>query len=427
MGGLLGSMREVLRGNVLVLTAGTVIRQLSLFITFPYFSLYVLALGGSKVDIGIVNSLRPLAAMFVYPIAGALAGSYSRVKTLVIVGLVNSAIIGIYMLAPDWRFLAVASFINGLLVFQFPASSALLADSLDPGLRGRGFAAVTSLPAFAGILSPFVGGYLIETLGLVHAMRLLYAVTLIALTLITVINWRFLKETLPEPHGSRSDLPRIVGGAYRETWETLRWLPRELKVYALILIVSLFFNALTGPFWVVYAGDILGLRELDWGTLLTLATVIQVALAIPAGSLIDRVEKRRVAAAALALSALPVLAYPYSGGFAGALLVFVPVAVANAFLIPAAGALMIDLCPPDRRGMVMACLGRGMMLINYRGGIGGGPGMGFILTLPVIIGSFLGGYIYDAFQAAPWLLLGAALAVNALLAAFLLKPSRLDE
>ncbi|NIP36208.1 MAG: MFS transporter, partial [Thermoplasmata archaeon] len=72
-------MREVLRGNVLVITMGTVIRQLSLFITFPFFSLYVRALGGSMVDIGIVNALRPVAAMFIYPIAGALADSYSRV------------------------------------------------------------------------------------------------------------------------------------------------------------------------------------------------------------------------------------------------------------------------------------------------------------------------------------------------------------
>ncbi|MGD2201548.1 MAG: MFS transporter, partial [Candidatus Bathyarchaeota archaeon] len=292
--GWLSSMREVIKGNVLVLTVGMVIRQLSLFITFPYFSLYVLALGGSKVDIGIVNSLRPLAAMFVYPIAGALADNYSRKRTLVVIGAVNAALFSVYMLAPDWRYLAAASFFNGLLVFRFPASSALLADSMEADARGRGFAAVTSLPAFFGILSPFLGGYLIETLGLVQAMRLLYGWTFLALTLITFINWRYLDETLPEPHATRSDFIRIVGGAYRETLETLRWMPRELKVYAVILVISLFFNAFTGPFWVVYAEDALGLRALDWGTLLTLATVIQVILAIPAGNLIDRRDKRKI-------------------------------------------------------------------------------------------------------------------------------------
>ena len=86
------SVREVLRGNLLVFTFGDAMRQLSLFITFPYFSLYIQALGGSMVDIGLVNSLRPLAALFLYPIAGYLADKYSRVKTIAISGYVNAAL-----------------------------------------------------------------------------------------------------------------------------------------------------------------------------------------------------------------------------------------------------------------------------------------------------------------------------------------------
>lgn len=35
------SSREVLRGNVLILIVGSVIRQLSLFITFTHFSPYI--------------------------------------------------------------------------------------------------------------------------------------------------------------------------------------------------------------------------------------------------------------------------------------------------------------------------------------------------------------------------------------------------
>ena len=423
----MASMREVLRGNVLILMLGTVIRQLSLFVTFPYFSLYVRALGGSNVVIGMVNAIRPLAAMFIYPIAGAIADSYERVKILVLIGFVNAALIAIYMLAPSWRFLAVANFINGLLVFQFPASSALLADSLDPGLRGRGYAAVTALPGFFGILSPFIGGYLIEVLGLTYAMRILYGVTLVALTLISVINMKFLKETLPQPPSSCSELPRTVRGAYGKTWETLKWLPRELKFYAVMLVISLFFNSMTAPYWVVYANDMLGIREFEWGIILTLTMVIQVAMAIPAGGLIDRNEKRRIAAFALAISALPALAFPFSGGFIGTLVVFVPLAMANAFLMSVAGALMADMVPTERRGTVMAVMGRGMLFTNVRGDIGSGPGMGFILTFPVVVGSFLGGYIYDTIPSSPWIFLSVSLVVNAIIAIFYLKPEKRDE
>ena len=74
----------------------------------------------------------------------------------------------------------------------------------------------------------------------------------------------------------------------------------------------------------------------------------------------------------------------------------------------------------------MATLGRGWLLVNFQGGVGGGPGMGFLLTFPVIIGSLIGGYIYEFNPTAPWLLLGAAMAGNALIAGLLLRPGK-DE
>jgi len=417
----LASMRDVLKGNVLILTIGTSLRALSLFITFPYFSLYVRALGGSNVAIGIVTALSPLAAMFVYPIAGALSDSYSRVRILVVVGALNAGLYLVYTLAPDWRFLAAANFINGLMIFQFPATSSLLADSMDQNLRGRGYAVLSAIPSFIGILTPFAGAYLIDVLGLIPAMRVLYAITVAALTVITLLNWRFLKETRAKEPSPRSDLPRIAAGAYRRLWETVRWMPRNLKFYAVMLVLAFFFNSLTGPYWVLYAGDTQGISVLDWGSILTVSTLVQVVMTIPAGALIDRYDTKKIAALAVGLSALPILAFPFLRGFWLVLIAFIPISVANAFLIPAANALMVELVPRERRGMVMATLGRGMLLTNYRGGVGGGPGMGFVLTLPVVVGSLMSGYIYDAMPFAPWLFLGTALVVNAIIAAFYLK------
>ena len=418
-------MREVLRGNVLILTLGTVVRQLSLFITFPFFSLYVRALGGSMVDIGVVNALRPLAAMFIFPIAGAFADSYSRVKILVVTGILNAVQISIFLLAPDWRYLAVATFLNGLLVFRFPASSALLADSMDPRLRGRGFAAISAIPGFIGIFTPFVGGYLMTVFDIELGMRILYAVSVVGTLLTALLNWRYLEDTHSRPQDSGGDLLHVLKGSYGGVLQTLRWLPGDLRFYAVIIASTFFFNSLSGPYWVIYANDVMGISALGWGSLLTLSTVIRVLLSIPAGGIIDRFDKRRIAALALALSVVPTLAFPFAGGIIGAALVLIPIAVSNGFLMPLAGALMVDMVPGERRGTVMAALGRGMLMTNTRGGMtGGGPGMGFVTCLPVILGSLLGGYIYNADPRYPWLLLGAALFLNATLAACFLKPKK---
>ncbi|KYH36158.1 MAG: hypothetical protein AYL28_007080 [Candidatus Bathyarchaeota archaeon B23] len=414
----MASYREVLRGNVLVLTLNNVIRQLTLFVTFPFFSLYIRALGGSNRVIGLVNALRPLSYMFLYPLAGGVADAYGRVRAMVVSGYLGVLIFLLYAFAPDWRFLAAVVLLAGIRVIQFPASSALLADSMPRDVRGRGYALVTALPSFVGILSPFIGGYLISLYGVERAMRLLYALTAAASGLIATISLRFLRETLPQRRGDRS-LPRFLVDSYRDFVDVIRALPRGLRLYALILVLAVFSTGLSTPYWVVYAKDVIGLKPYEWGVILTALSLVFSTLTLPAGLIIDRYERRKIIALCLALSAIPILAFPFSRGFHQTLLILLPIAVANTFLFPAAGALMADMTPKELRGRVMAALGRGMLIINYRGGGGGGPGMGFFLTIPSILGFLLGGLIYEANPLYPWLILAITTVVSAVLALML--------
>jgi hypothetical protein len=75
------------------------------------------------------------------------------------------------------------------------------------------------------------------------------------------------------------------------------------------------------------------------------------------------------------------------------------------------------------RGRVMAAIGQGALFINMRGGGGGGPGMGAVLTIPAIMGALLGGFIYQASPRLPWFLMGAAMLVSASICAFFMKAS----
>lgn len=61
------SLRNVMRGNVLVLTLSRVLWSVSGSIVQRYMSLYILALGGTKPIIGIINSIGSLSASVLYP------------------------------------------------------------------------------------------------------------------------------------------------------------------------------------------------------------------------------------------------------------------------------------------------------------------------------------------------------------------------
>jgi len=419
------SIRDVLSGNLLVFTLGDAIRYLSMFITFPFFSLYIQVLGGSMVDIGLVNSLRPLAALFMYPIAGHLADRYSRVKIIAISGYVNAALYLIFALSPDWRFLAFGNFLMGLMVFQFPAMNALMADSLPSKQRGIGYSLWIAIPSAVGILSPYLGGYIITLLGVEKAMRLLYCWTVVTTMGIATINLKFLKETkLSESlEPSESGFTRILADSYRDLFQVLGSLPRNLKAFALMLMLSSLTNSLTAPYWVVYGVENIGLSKIQWGTVLLVAAFINVVLLIPAGWIVDRIGARKALSFALLLSAVPIFLFPFSRSFTDAALLFLVMTIANTFLTSGAPAYMAHSVPAEIRGRVMAALGQGMLFINTRGG-SGGPGMGAVLTIPSVLGSVLGGFVYTYDSKLPWILLAVSMLTNAVICLFFLTPSK---
>lgn len=416
-----------MQGNLLIFTLGDAVRQLSMFITFPFFSLYVQALGGSMVDIGVVNSLRPLTALFIYPIAGYISDRYNRVRIIATTGYLTAALWLFFILAPDWRILAVGNLLLGLNTFYFPAANALMADSLPPDKRGTGYSIWIAIPSAVGILSPYLGGYLTTKLGVVPAMRFLYGLTLVSALVTATMNLKFLKEPQLEKRArNREGLLRVLLSSYRDIFRTLGGLPWNLKAFAVVLAMSFFFNSMTSSYWVVYCVERIGLSTLQWGTVLLISAVVNVVLLLPAGMIVDRFGVKRVLAFALALSAVPILAFPFSRGFWDVSLLFVAITVANSFLISGAPAFMANAVPPERRGRVMAALGQGMLFINTRGGGGGGPGMGAVLTIPTILGSLLGGFVFGYNHILPWMLMGASMVMSAVICAFFVSSPRLD-
>ena len=79
----------------------------------------------------------------------------------------------------------------------------------------------------------------------------------------------------------------------------------------------------------------------------------------------------------------------------------------------------------EMRGRVMAAIGRGTVMVGAASGGTGGPGMGFLITLPVMIGALAGGYLYSANPIFPWLFVAGATAISVLLSArFLYDPEQ---
>jgi MFS family permease len=400
-------------GNIRVLVVCRLLWSFSTSIVYPYFSLYILALGGTPTQVGLINSLGIIAGMFLYPVGGYVADKMGRVK---LVGFTTYAyaISHIpFIFAKDWRTLAVGQFFSQLFLFYSPAMNALQADSLPPGVRGRGFATIMAIPSSIRIIAPYIGGWLITAYGgddaaLIQAIRLCWGVAFLTGLLVATIRLKYLKETIPEDEITEKltlrDLPRIVKESYRSIFESIRWMDSPLRSIVIIEMVSALFVAMSAPFWVVYAKQVVSLSVYQWGVVLPIAGLLGIILAFPLGSLVDRWGPRRMILVAMAMAPPAIFLYLYSGGFYGVLAILCVMTIINGMMMPAFSTLIANIIPRSRRGRLYSLLGeRGVMFSfgNFWGG-------GFLLFPAAALGSYIGGHVYELNPSYPWIILSAS-------------------
>jgi MFS family permease len=425
----IGNPFRFLTGNTLVLSITGMLGNFARRMALPYVSLYILALGGSATQIGFINSLRPLAGLVAFPVAGHIADHAGRVKLILFGNFLSAFIVGMYFLAPTWQLIAVGAALQGFAVLMFPARSALIADSLAPGDRGRGIAAMNTIMSTLSMFAPFIAGIIVELYGPNTGVRALYGAMLVLYLATAFVHLRYLKE--PERDSTErlemSSLPRVLREAYHDIPATLRGLSRPLKALAAVVVLSFVANAVASPFWVVYAVDEIELTSSAWGLILLIEEAMKLALFIPAGMLVDRWGRTTSMLVALTLSGVAIPSFILASGFASVLLVRAVIAVAFVITIPACTALMADLVPRENRGRVMAALGQGGIMIGPAGGGTGGPAMGFVVSIPLILASLLGGYLYASNPVFPWVFVFFTTALSILLTvAFIRDPVRAE-
>lgn len=405
-----------IRGNVLVLTVSGSLGMFCRSMVFPYIPLYILGLGGNPAEVGLVYAMGPLGGLLVFPIAGHLTDHMDRAKLIAVTGYFSAAVVFINALAPSWEWVAVARLLQGFAVFQFPATSAILADSLPPGSRGRGLATMGALTGAMALFGPYAAGSMLDTYGVDTGMRILYVIMTAAYAVGATINLLFIRETREPSSGvvRPVNLAATAREAFGGIPALLRGFPPVLRALSVVIILCFVANGVAGPFWVIYAKTHIGLTASQWGLILLAEAAIRNLVAIPAGFMTDRFGRTRFIVMALSAS-LVIPLYLLAGSFLHVLLIRCVVGVTTAFFSPAMAALLADTVPSATRGRVMAAIGRGTVMLGAASGGTGGPGTGYLTTLPLMAASLGGGLLYAWNPASPWIFVlvvtGAALLV----------------
>ncbi|MFP3951649.1 MAG: MFS transporter [Candidatus Bathyarchaeia archaeon] len=424
--------------NIKVLMACRVLWSWSTSIVYPFFSLYILALGGTSREVGLINSLGILAGMILYPVGGYIADRSGRVKLIGYSTALYAASHLFFAFAQNWQMVALGQFLGQLFLFYMPAMNALEADSLPAGARGRGFAVIMAVPGAVRIIAPSIGGWLIEWYqrnaalsndqALVQAVRLAWMVATVTGFVVAAIRLRYLKETvdddgMADPFRWR-DIPRVIKESYRSIGDSVRWMSSSLRMVVGIEMLTAFFIAMSAPFYVVYAKQVIGISEYQWGLVMLISGFIGITLAFPMGSLVDRIGAKKMILVGMGMAPLVLFSYQYAGGFAAIALILSIVSIINNIMRPAFSTLIADIIPRSRRGRLYSLIGERGVTISFGNFWGGG----FLLFMPAAIGSYIGGEIYVINPALPTIITAASLGIAfILILMFVEEPTNVEQ
>jgi MFS family permease len=417
----------LLRGNLLWLVVCQCIWQFTTNIPSPYLPLYIVKVGGSPVDIGFVKSASALAGLFLYPMGGYIADKQGRVRLVSIATIIYAFSFIPFAYAPNWETLAFASFFQNLVLFYAPILTVLQADSMPVGMRGQGFAIALSIPSALGVISPFIGGYLVDNMGILPAMNLVYLIGFGAGIFVAILRWFTLKETLDPKQQEKIDyrnIPKVIKDSYDSFLETMRWMPPEILALAVMQVMQVFFIGMASSFWVVYATTYIGISATLWGLNSAIQGGVNMVLAIPAGKMMDKHGRKKLLVALMAVTPIFPIAFLFIKDYYALVALVVAVAVCNAFLMPGFQSLLADFTPRNRRGRVTSAVGSGNFFVDIRGTMWGG---GMLLFVPLAIGQTLGGILYEYNPTVPFIIMSVGLIPIIIWAYFKVKDPRTIE
>ena len=264
-------------------------------IIVAYLSLFVLALGGTRAQIGLMNSLASLSAALVLLPGAALVERLGWRRPIVLRSAAGARavllLLALMPLALDGHAAVYAAI--GLAIVRsasihvgVPAWSGLMADLVPARWRGRYFSSRSIAMVAAGMVTTLLFGQLIsrirEPLGYQLAFGVAFAIGLVA---------TFSFGRIDEP--PEATAASAAGGAGLPLWKQLR-AHRDFVVFCAVVALWSFAVSIGGPFFSVFLVEGLGASAGLIGTFAVLSSLASLPGHRLFGTLIDRYGQRRV-------------------------------------------------------------------------------------------------------------------------------------
>jgi len=242
-----------LRGNVRGAVLTEPIWAIPYNLYAPYVSVYMLALGLTDSQIGLLASIGLAGQIFWTMMSGAITDKFGRKRTTLVVDIIAWSIpCLIWAIAQDFNAFLIAAIINSSWRVTYNSWQCLLVEGTEPTL----LVDVYSLIYISGLLAAFVSpltGLLIAYFSLVPTMRMLYLLAFVMMTIKFFTLNVMVVETehgLDRMHATRHQSVFAILGESRSILHEILHSPEMLMTGGLMVVVAIAMT-INSTFWSV--------------------------------------------------------------------------------------------------------------------------------------------------------------------------------
>jgi MFS family permease len=269
----------------------TSLDKLAYQMVFPYLSIYIVALGATGTQLGIVNSIGMIVAGFFGPFTGWLIDRIGP-KQIYLIGIGFIAISYLtFSLAQYWEVTILAmigywlgyatsihscaTICGNCLVNRDRATGMLICETVAAGLLG------VVGPMLAAWLVTLSGGVTVSGIRPLFLSGLSVTIGTFVIVLTQLSERKWAKVGNSRPHLLR-DIAQVLRGG------------RNLKRWVVISTITQLPLGMVFPYTQVFAHSIKGANELVLGAMVTGSALASIVCAIPLGRLADSIGRKRV-------------------------------------------------------------------------------------------------------------------------------------
>lgn len=369
---------------------------LSMNLCLPYASVYMLALGLSDLQVGIVASVYMFSQMIFAFLSGAIIDKIGRRRSTMIFDFLSWSLpCLIWAFSQGFWFFVVAALFNGMMKIPTVSWDCLLVEDAPKDKITQMYSWVIIFGNMSALFAP-ISSVLVSELTLIPAIRILYINAFVIMTAKLLILYRFSTETAVGK--IRQEAARNM--SWRELLSGYKGALRKIRssggmIFAIIISILVEIITMLGTtFWQIIASKRIGLPD----SLLPIFPMIKSVLAIILFfTVISRIRQSR-------------LKWPLYGGFASSIIgCLLLISIKNtdvwgylllsfSLLFDALGGAVLNTlreslvaiyADPEERSNVLALLQTTVMLVSVPFGYIGGLLSDISRALPFVLCIFL--------------------------------------